>query len=96
MRERIRAFGYERVSGRSQVEGYGFDRQEETILNYAKKAGYEIVHIFREEAISGTKDQEDRPAFQDMVAEILKDGVRPASTGYRKPCSSTLPARILL
>ncbi|MGD0397580.1 MAG: recombinase family protein [Syntrophobacteraceae bacterium] len=76
MRERIRAFGYERVSGRSQVEGYGFDRQEETILNYAKKAGYEIVHIFREEAISGTKDQEDRPAFQDMVAEILKDGVR--------------------
>ncbi|MHC1724414.1 MAG: recombinase family protein [Syntrophobacteraceae bacterium] len=76
MKERVRAFGYLRVSGKSQVDGYGFDRQEETIKCYAEKAGYEVVRIFREEAVSGTTGEEDRPAFQEMVAEILKDGVR--------------------
>lgn len=76
MKEKIRAFGYLRVSGKSQVEGYGFDRQEETIRVYAEKASYEIVKNFREEAISGTKGEEDRPAFQEMVSEILRDGVR--------------------
>ncbi len=76
MKERVRAFGYLRVSGKSQVEGYGFDRQEEAILNYAGRAGYEIVRIFREEAVSGTTEEADRPAFQEMVAEILRDGVR--------------------
>jgi len=71
----VKAFGYVRVSGKSQVEGYGFDRQEETIRAYCEKAGYEIVKIFREEAVSGTKDEADRPAFQAMIAEILRDGV---------------------
>ncbi len=72
---RISAFGYLRVSGKSQIEGYGFERQEETIRSFAEKAGYEIVNFFKEEGISGTKGEEDRPAFQDMVSEILRDGV---------------------
>jgi len=76
MKERVKAFGYVRVSGKSQVNGYGFDRQEETIKNFADKAGYEIKRIFREEAVSGTKGEADRPAFQEMMAEILRDGVR--------------------
>lgn len=76
MKERVRAFGYVRVSGKGQVEGHGFDRQEEEIQGYAARAGYEIVNIFREEGISGTKDEADRPAFQEMIATILKDGVR--------------------
>jgi DNA invertase Pin-like site-specific DNA recombinase len=73
---RIPAFAYLRVSGKSQVEGYGFDRQEEAIRNFAEKSGYEIVNFFKEEGISGTKGEEDRPAFQDMVSEILRDGVQ--------------------
>ena len=73
---RIPGFGYLRVSGKSQVEGYGFDRQEEAIRNFAEKAGYEIISFFREEGVSGTKDEADRPAFQDMIAEILKNGIR--------------------
>ncbi len=76
MRERVKAFGYVRVSGKSQVEGYGFDRQEEAIRGYTDKAGYEVLRIFREEAVSGTKGEADRPAFQEMIAEILRDGVR--------------------
>ena len=76
MKEQIRAFGYVRVSGKSQVDGYGFDRQEEAIRNYAEKAGYEIVSLFREEAVSGTTGEADRPAFQEMMTEILRDGVK--------------------
>ena len=76
MEERTRAYGYVRVSGKSQLTGKGFDRQEETIQAYAEKACYEIVTIYREEAVSGTKGEADRPAFQEMMSEILRNGVR--------------------
>ena len=72
----MQAFGYLRVSGKGQVDGDGFTRQEETIRAYAEKAGYEVVELFREEGVSGTKDELDRPAFQEMVAEILRNGVK--------------------
>lgn len=72
----VKAYGYLRVSSQGQVEGYGFDRQEDTIRNYAKKAGFEIAGIFKEEGVSGTKDELNRPAFQAMMTEILSNGVR--------------------
>jgi site-specific DNA recombinase len=58
------------------VEGHGFDRQEEACRAYAKKAGYEIVGTFQEEGVSGAKDETERPAFQEMMAAILVNGVR--------------------
>ncbi len=76
MNERTKAYGYIRVSGKSQLTGNGFDRQEESIKAYAEKAGFEIVRIFKEEAVSGTKGEADRPAFQDMMSEILRNGIR--------------------
>jgi site-specific DNA recombinase len=72
----IKAYGYLRVSSQGQVEKYGFDRQETTIKDYAKKAGIEIKGLFREEGVSGTKSETDRPAFQNMMTEILSNGVR--------------------
>lgn len=72
----IKAYGYLRVSSQGQVEGYGFDRQEATIREYAERAGVEIVKFFKEEGISGTKDETGRPAFQEMMTEILSNGVR--------------------
>jgi DNA invertase Pin-like site-specific DNA recombinase len=72
----MQVFGYCRVSGKSQIEGDGFPRQEETIRAYAEKAGYEVVQFFREEGVSGTKGELDRPAFQEMMEEILRNGVR--------------------
>jgi DNA invertase Pin-like site-specific DNA recombinase len=71
-----KAFLYLRVSSPGQVEGYGFDRQEEACQAYAKKAGYEIVGTFQEEGVSGAKDETERPAFQEMMAAILVNGVR--------------------
>lgn len=71
-----KAYCYLRVSGQGQVNGLGFDRQLETIKRFASKRGYELAGVFREEGVSGTTDETDRPAFQGMMAEILKDGVR--------------------
>jgi DNA invertase Pin-like site-specific DNA recombinase len=76
MKDFRKAYGYVRVSGKGQLEGSGLGRQQETIRDYALKAGYSIERVFKEEGVSGTLDEDQRPAFQEMVAEILKDSVR--------------------
>jgi DNA invertase Pin-like site-specific DNA recombinase len=73
---RTKAYAYLRVSGKSQVEKGGFPRQEATIAQYAKAHGIEIVKTYKEEAVSGTTDETARPAFREMVSDILKNGVR--------------------
>lgn len=72
----MKAYAYVRVSGKGQVGGDGFTRQEEAIRRYAEKNKIEVMGVFKEEGISGTKGEADRPAFQEMLSEILKDGVR--------------------
>jgi len=72
----MKAFGYVRVSSKGQVDGDGFARQEEAIQGYAGKHGVTIEKVYREEGVSGTKSEADRPAFKEMVAAILQDGVR--------------------
>jgi site-specific DNA recombinase len=71
-----KAYCYLRVSGLGQVDGFGFDRQEETCREYAKRNGLEIVGVFKEAGVSGTKDETERPAFQDLLAAILPNGIR--------------------
>lgn len=68
-----KAYAYLRVSSRGQLDGHGFDRQQETIRTFAKRSGYEIAGIYRD-AHTGT--EADRPAFTDMLAAILANGVR--------------------
>jgi len=67
---------YLRVSGRGQVEGAGFDRQESAIRAWAKRAGATVEKVYREEGISGTLDEAHRPAFATMVSELLTNGCR--------------------
>lgn len=71
-----KAYGYVRVSSQGQVEGDGFRRQEAEIETYALTHGYEVVHVYREEGVSGATGEADRPAFQAMVEVILRNGVR--------------------
>ena len=59
----VKAYGYLRVSGLSQIDGQGLDRQSEAIRSYAEANKYEILKVFREEGISGNLDEHDRPAF---------------------------------
>ncbi|MCK5256446.1 MAG: recombinase family protein [Deltaproteobacteria bacterium] len=71
-----KAYAYLRVSSQGQIEGHGFDRQLESISYYAERHGLELVQVFQEEGISGTKEEEQRPAFKEMITEIQKNGVR--------------------
>ena len=71
-----KAYGYIRVSGKGQITGDGFNRQEKEIKDYARARDFEIVNIFKEKAISGTLDETERPAFKEMVSAILDNGVK--------------------
>lgn len=70
------AFAYLRVSGRGQIVGDGFARQLTAIRQYATASGYRITRVFREEGVSGGTDWENRPAFSEMMAALLGNGVR--------------------
>ena len=63
-------FAYLRVSGRGQVEGDGFVRQEQAIRQYAAANGFTVVQVFREEGVSGTKDMESRPALLELLETV--------------------------
>ena len=64
------------MSGKSQIEGDGFDRQERAIRAYAKAHGVKIVKIFEELGVSGAKNIADRPAFVAMMEALHGDGVK--------------------
>lgn len=67
---------YLRVSGKSQVEGDGFVRQEAAIRVYAKAHDIRVVRAFSEEGVSGTKAITDRPAFVAMMEALHSNGVK--------------------
>lgn len=70
----MKVYAYLRVSGKGQIDGYGFDRQLETIQAFCKQQGYKLDRVFKEQ-ISGTADETDRQEFALMVSAILKNGV---------------------
>lgn len=72
----MKTFAYLRVSGKSQVDGDGFDRQLLACQAYAAANGLEIVETFREQGISGTKELEDRPALSELFAALEENGVK--------------------
>ena len=75
----MNVFGYLRVSGKSQVDGDGPERQREAILRFCKSFELSEPVFFSEEAVSGTVEALDRPAFSAMVDSI--DKARRATPG---------------
>jgi DNA invertase Pin-like site-specific DNA recombinase len=71
-----KAFAYLRVSGKGQIDGDGFPRQQSAVKSYAAEHGIKIVRVFREEGVSGTVEGMDRPTWAEMVGTILANGVR--------------------
>jgi DNA invertase Pin-like site-specific DNA recombinase len=71
----IKVYAYLRVSGSLQVDRGGFDRQIKTIKTFCKQHGYTIDAVYKEKGVSGTRGELDRPAFQDMIASILVNGI---------------------
>jgi DNA invertase Pin-like site-specific DNA recombinase len=70
------AFAYLRVSGKGQIQGDGFTRQLEAINRYAKANNIQIVRVFREMGVTGTKDAEDRAAFMEMLTALHANGTK--------------------
>ena len=68
----MKAYGYLRVSGKGQVDGDGLIRQEQAISDYATAHGIEVASIFREEGVSGTK--ENRVALAEMMLFLEQNG----------------------
>ena len=71
-----KAFAYLRVSGKGQVKGDGFTRQQTAIRKFAAEREIKIVKVFREEGVSGTKELENRPALSDLMKSLHGNGVR--------------------
>jgi len=76
MTEKSKAVSYSRVSSKGQVDGFGIDRQEASIKRYADQNRFDLVEFYREEGISGTTEEEDRPAFKEMISKLLSNGAR--------------------
>lgn len=72
----VKAFGYVRVSGKGQVDGDGFPRQEKAIREYAAAHDIKVVKIFREKGVSGTKDLDNRPALMELMTALHSNGTR--------------------
>lgn len=69
-----KAFAYLRVSGKSQLDGDGFDRQRVGIQKFCSENGIAIVQEFQERAVPGKTEWGDRPAWMEMVNTL--NGVR--------------------
>ena len=70
------AYAYLRVSGKGQLEGDGFIRQRQAIEQHAQANGIAIVETFEEQGVSGTKELDDRPALQELLAALKEGEVR--------------------
>lgn len=70
------AFVYLMVSGLAQVDGQGFDRQLSACEKYARDNGIEIAHVYREEGVTGKSELDNRPALQQLIADLLSNGTR--------------------
>lgn len=71
----MKAVMYLRVSGASQIDGNGFDRQIETIQAYANSSDYQIMGD-EERAVPGKTGFEERPPFMTMLADLLSNVCR--------------------
>lgn len=61
---------YIRCSTDKQIDGYGLQAQEAACREYARKNGYEVVSVYREEGVSGAKlAYETRPVLFSVLQE---------------------------
>ena len=71
----MEAYGYLRVSGKGQIDKDGFHRQRDVISKFAVDSNITIPLYYQEKGVSGTKGEADRPAFQEMITDVLSNGV---------------------
>lgn len=70
MSETTIVFGYVRVSGKSQVDGDGPERQREAIEKFCKAQGLGLHDTLQELAVSGTVEGLDRPGMMQLLQRV--------------------------
>ncbi len=65
---RIRCAIYSRVSTDHQTT----ENQERQLLERAERAGWEVVKVYTDHGVSGSKSGKDRPAFEAMRKDAAK------------------------
>lgn len=71
-----RAIGYARVSTGKQAEsGLGIEAQESAIREAARRQGYQLTTIYRDEAASGSWELKDRPGLADALNALKRGDV---------------------
>jgi len=68
--DKIKVFGYKRVSTEEQVDGMSLHTQELAIRNYADANGFELVEIYSDEGLSAKTAK--RPQLQKMISDIIQ------------------------
>jgi DNA invertase Pin-like site-specific DNA recombinase len=72
----LETVAYMRCSGASQIDGDSFPRQIAAITSCCHSKGLQLIHEYREEAVPGKLDEGHRPAFQQMIGDLLGNGCR--------------------
>lgn len=72
----MNAYIYLRVSGASQVDQDGPERQRVACQEYAAANGYTIAGEYFERGVSGKSELANRPALSEMLAAMESSGVR--------------------
>ncbi len=63
-----KAAGYLRVSTSGQIDGESLNTQRTQIQAYCASRGWELVNVYEDAGLSGTKD--DRPALQALLSAV--------------------------
>ncbi|MEJ9217661.1 recombinase family protein [Paenibacillus glucanolyticus] len=77
----MNVIGYIRVSTQGQAkDGYSLSYQYDEICSYCQEQGWNLIHVFTDEGISGAKIDEDtlevdRIGFQDMLAALSTQSI---------------------
>jgi len=77
----MNVIGYVRVSTSGQAkDGYSLSYQQDEISSYCHEQGWNLIHVYTDEGISGAKVDEDaleveRMGFQDMLNALTSQSV---------------------
>ena len=78
----VNVYGYIRVSTEGQVkQGYSLAEQRAEIEKYCSSKSYNLIEIFKDEGISGTKANEDEMSVEsdgllDMLASLKENNIQ--------------------
>lgn len=70
---KARAVGYIRVSSGTQLDGYGLTVQEEQVRKCARRFGFRLVRVLRDEGVPGSIEAVDRPGLAEAL-NLIESG----------------------